>query len=209
MDFLFIESRDPIFGLIVLVLSVILVVILSYFWGIFAKKNANEHIDKFLEKFGQNSDKSKILETLSKLESSEQTKIATALFNMGDYQNAVIFYEKAIENATNLEIKTKLFSLLGTAYIKAGFIDKAKHAFESLLELKTRDKNALFYLIFIYEKMKDFKNAKICLDALEIIAGKDDETAAYLAALEILLSKMEAQNKINELNKLPQTKLNC
>lgn len=207
MDFLFIESRDPIFGLIVLVLSVILVVILSYFWGIFAKKNANEHIDKFLEKFGLNSDKSKILEALGELDASEQIKIATALSKMGDYQNAVIFYEKAIKNTDDLMLKSKLLNELGKAYIKTGFLDKAKEAYESLLGVKTRDKEALFHLIFIYEKMRDFKNADTCLKALEIITGKDEELSSYLKALEILSNKIEAKEKLNKLKNLSQTKL--
>ncbi len=207
MDFLFIESRDPIFGLIVLVLSMILIVILSYFWGIFAKKNANEHIDKFLEKFSSNSDKSKILEALWTLDTSEQIKIAAALFKMSDYQNAIIFYEKAIKSTDDLSLKSRLLTELGKAYIKTGLIDKAKEAFESILGVKTRDADALFHLIFIYEKMKDFKNAKICLNALEIITGKDNELSSYLKALEVLLSKMELKEKLNELKKLPQTKL--
>lgn len=208
MDFLFIDSRDPIFGLIVLVLSIVLVVILSYFWGIFTKKSANDHIDKFLEKFGEKSDNSKIFEALLDIEPSEQIKIANALFKMNDYQNAVMFYEKAMKNTGDLSLRMKLLSLLGAAYIKTGFLDRAKDAYESLLALSARNENALFHLIYIYEKLKDFSNAKVCLNALKIVRGSDElELVAYISALEILCAKNPAEQKLNELKTLPQMKL--
>ena len=47
MDFLFTGYRDPIFGLIILITAVLLIIVLSYFWGILLSKNKQKIIDKF------------------------------------------------------------------------------------------------------------------------------------------------------------------
>ena len=51
MENFFVEYRDPIFGLIVLISIILLVAVLSYLWGIFSKNNEQENIEKFIKKF--------------------------------------------------------------------------------------------------------------------------------------------------------------
>ena len=136
MDFLFINARDPIFGLIILVLSVLVVVIFSHFWGMFSRKSKDAHIDKFLAKFSQ--DDSKIIESLSSLESPELAVIAKGFAKLGDWQKAANFYEKAIKKAGHDE-KILLLGDLGLAYIKTGLLKNAKDCLEELLGAKPRE----------------------------------------------------------------------
>lgn len=205
MDFLFIDSRDPIFGLIVLVVSLLVIITFSYFWGIVAKKNKAENIDKFLQKFSKDDDK--IMSLLSSLEPSELSKIASALGVLGDWQNAVLFYEKAIKNTNEPSLQASLLLALGGAYIKTGFLERAKASYTELLSTSPRQKEALFNLIFINEKLRDFKSAFECLESLEVIEGKNDELRAYLLALKLISQPKSAELKLKELKNLPQTAL--
>lgn len=204
MDFLFIDARDPIFGLIILVLSVIVVVIFSYFWGVFARKSKEAHIDKFLAKFSQ--DDSKIIKALSGLESPELATIAQGFAKLGDWQKAANFYEKAIKKAPH-EQKTLLLGELGLAYIKTGLLKNAKDCLEELLGAKPRDEKALFHLLFVYEKLKDNEGIKACLDALFALGRCDDDLRAYIGAVEILALNISYEKKLERLKTLPQTAL--
>lgn len=204
MDFLFIDARDPIFGLIILVLSIVVVVIFGYFWGVFSKKSKDSHIDKFLAKFSQ--DDSKIIEALSSLESPELATIAQGFARLGDWQKSASFYEKAITKATS-EQKTLLLGELGLAYIKTGLLKNAKDCLEELLGAKPRDEKALFYLLFVYEKLKDSEGIKACLDALDALGCCDDDLRAYIGSCEILALPLSDQNKLEMLKALPQTAL--
>lgn len=204
MDFLFIDARDPIFGLIILVLSVIVVVIFSYFWGIFARKSKEAHIDKFLAKFSQ--DESKIIEALSSLQSPELATIAQGFAKLGDWQKSASFYEKAIKKAPH-EQKMLLLGELGLAYIKTGLLKNAKDCLEELLGAKPRDEKALFYLLFVYEKLKDSEGIKACLDALFALGCCDDDLRAYIGTVEILALDISYEKKLERLKTLPQTVL--
>lgn len=204
MDFLFIDARDPIFGLIILVLSVIVVVIFSYFWGIFARKSKEAHIDKFLAKFSQ--DESKIIEALSSLQSPELATIAQGFAKLGDWQKSASFYEKAIKKAPH-EQKMLLLGELGLAYIKTGLLKNAKDCLEELLGAKPRDEKALFYLLFVYEKLKDKDGIKTCVDALFALGKGSDDLLAYIGSCEILSQNLGYEKKIEKLKVLPQTAL--
>ena len=204
MDFLFIDARDPIFGLIILVLSVVVVVIFSYFWGMFSRKSKDAHIDKFLAKFSQ--DDNKIIESLSSLESPELAVIAKGFAKLGDWQKAANFYEKAIKKAGHDE-KMLLLGDLGLAYIKTGLLKNAKDCLEELLGAKPRDEKALFHLLFVYEKLKDKAGIKSCLDALFALGCCDDDLRAYIGASELLSAPLGTQDKITALKTLPQTAL--
>lgn len=204
MDFLFIDARDPIFGLIILVLSVVVVVIFSYFWGVFSRKSKDASIDKFLAKFSQ--DDSKIIAALSSLESPELAVIAKGFAKLGDWQKAASFYEKAIQKAAGDE-KMLLLGSLGLAYIKTGLLKNAKDCLEELLGARPRDEKALFYLLFVYEKLKDKAGIKSCLDALFALGRCDDDLRAYIGASEILAAAISTQEKITALKTLPQTAL--
>ena len=51
LDIFFIEFRDPIFGLVVLVAAVLVIAVFSYAWGVFKSKDEKAEIAGFLKKF--------------------------------------------------------------------------------------------------------------------------------------------------------------
>ena len=179
MDFLFTGYRDPIFGLIILITAVLLIIVLSYFWGILLSKNKQKIIDKFLQKFERESDDtSAIFNALSTLKSHDLIKVGDALAKNGDWDNAVLMYLQALKKEANL--RENLLKKLGLAYIKTGFFERAKDAYMQLLATSPRDEQALKDLIFIQEKLRDFKACFECCDVLYAQGIDVSELRAYL-----------------------------
>ncbi|EOI7758074.1 hypothetical protein ACMWJO_001663, partial [Campylobacter jejuni] len=51
MDFFFVEYRDPLVGLIILTILVFVVAVANYIWKIFANKDEEQKLEKFIKKF--------------------------------------------------------------------------------------------------------------------------------------------------------------
>ena len=201
MDFLFTDYRDPVFGLIILITAVLLIIILSYFWGILLNKNKQKIIDKFLQKFERESeDTSEILKTLSTLKSHDLVKIGDALAKNGDWDNAVFMYLQALKKEAKL--KEILLKKLGLAYIKTGFFERAKDAYMQILATSPRDEGALKDLIFIQEKLRNFKACFECCDALSAQGVDISELRAYLQGLQISLESISLAQKIELLSQI-------
>lgn len=207
MDFFFTSYRDPIFGLIVLVAVVLLIIILSYFWGIFSNKNKQKIIDKFVQKFDRTSDTSAIFLALSTLASQDLIKVGDALARNGDWENAVLMYLDALKKDGKL--RQSLLKKLGLAYIKTGFFERAKDAYMQLLATSPRDEQALKKLIFINEKLRDFKACYECCDALGAQNMQNtsvSELRAYLQGIQVSQQDINITQKIELLSAIkPQT----
>ncbi|EKC3438668.1 hypothetical protein RA864_001797, partial [Campylobacter jejuni] len=48
MDFFFVEYRDPLVGLIILTILVFVVAVANYIWKIFASKDEEQKLEKFI-----------------------------------------------------------------------------------------------------------------------------------------------------------------
>lgn len=205
MDFLFTGYRDPIFGLIILITAVLLIIVLSYFWGILLSKNKQKIIDKFLQKFERESDDtSAIFNALSTLKSHDLIKVGDALAKNGDWDNAVLMYLQALKKEANL--RENLLKKLGLAYIKTGFFERAKDAYMQLLATSPRDEQALKDLIFIQEKLRDFKACFECCDVLYAQGIDVSELRAYLQGLQITYESISLAQKIELLSQIkPRT----
>ena len=51
MNTLFIEYRDPLFGIIVFFVLIFVIALFSYWWGRFKTKDDHRHLDRFLRQF--------------------------------------------------------------------------------------------------------------------------------------------------------------
>ena len=77
MDIFFIDFRDPIFGLVVLVATVLVIAIFSYIWGVFKSNDEKNEISNFLKKFDKSGGLS---ENNKKILQSETVDTATLCF---------------------------------------------------------------------------------------------------------------------------------
>ena len=119
MDFFFIEYRDPIFGLIVLFSVLLLVAILSYFWGVFSLNDQKKSIDKFVNKFQpQNQLDQKYQDMLIRLDidSGSLNALAGIFARSGEFNKAIAIYLIALQKALTKSQKELIFLNLGIKF---------------------------------------------------------------------------------------------
>lgn len=189
MDNFFLDDRDPIFGLIMLISIILLVSILSYIWGVFSKKNERQSLENFIKKFDT-------LDALStehrQLLASPQIDIptlgilASSFVKSGDFERAIEIYLIALSKASGGVQREFILTNLGIVYFKAGFLGRAEEVFLQALKLRPRNKEALTHLTVIYERLKRFNEALEVLDALreqdaEVYAQSQFERAQIIA----------------------------
>lgn len=204
MDFFFIEYRDPIFGLIVLLSVVFLVALLSFFWGVFSKHSEKEDIEKFVRKF-ENSALTKEHADLilsSNLNVGTLGALAQVFSKNGDFEKAVSIYSLALQKAANRDEREFLLVALGKIYLKAGFLQRASEVFLEALKLAPRNTDALSQLTIIYEKLRKFKDAKEAINSLEAQGAEVTAWRAYLGSLEILAEEKKWSEKEREILEL-------
>ncbi len=207
MDFFFVEYRDPIFGLIVLFATILLVALLSFFWGMHAKKREGKTIEKFVRKFeGKGALDPEHTEFLanSKLGAETLCALASVFSKSGDFDKAVSVYLVALQKAANKGEREFLLTELGKVYLRAGFLERAKNVFLEALASGPRNPEALSHLIVIYERLRAFKDAFAALESLGAQGVDVKEWSAYVKALEISSSGESVKEKIAKLSALAE-----
>ena len=203
LDIFFVEFRDPIFGLVVLVAAVLVIAVFSYAWGVFKSKDEKAEIAGFLKKFGKSqglSDENKQLLINSGADTATMCFLAGTFSKSGYFEKAINVYAVALERAKNRAAKEQIFTDLGQTYFKAGFLERAKSVFLEALKISPRNQIALKSLTIIFEKLKDYVGALQALDALQELGDGVRAQTAYIKALQILADKSKDEAaKINEI----------
>lgn len=203
MDFFFIEYRDPIFGLIVLFSVLLLIAILSYFWGVFSLKDQKSNIDKFVNKFTpQLEQKYQNMLLNFDIDSNSLVNLAGIFAKNGDFNKAISIYLIALKKAVKNDEKELIFLNLGKAYLKAGFIERSTEVFLESIRLRAKNIDALSHLGLGFEKLKMYQKSLEVLDALSEQGVAVAAQIAYTKALEIKNAKMEFDKKIAKLDRL-------
>ncbi len=203
MDKFFIDYRDPIFGIIIFFSVVLLIAILSYFWGIFRNQNNKNSIEKFVKNLELNSDFSdKNNELLRQLDTQSQIVLANTFAKNGDFEKAVTILLISLEHCDK-ENKDYILTTLGKVYFRAGFLERAKECFIQSIALKSQNEEALNFLSIIYEKLKDYKQSYEVLDVLAEFDINTNEAKNYIKTLSILNdTKQNFDQKIENLTKI-------
>ena len=129
MESFFIDYRDPIFGLIILIAVAFVVAFSSYVWAIFSKKDEETKLKNFISKFeDSNSLSQKHIDLLKSINLDIDTFSALGLVftKTGDFSRA-------------------------KAYFEAGFLKKAENVFLQILKFNPRNEEALRLLSVIYK----------------------------------------------------------
>lgn len=195
----FIDYRDPIFGIIIFFAIVLLIAVLSYFWGIFNIKNNKNSIEKFVKNLESNSEFSeKNKELLKQLDLQSQVVLANIFTKNGDFEKAVTILLISLEHCDK-ENKDYILTTLGKVYFKAGFLERAKECFIQSIALKSQNEEALKFLSIIYEKLKLYKESYEVLEVLEEIGVDTKDTKNYIKTLMILSTNKNFDEKIQSL----------
>ncbi|MCR2038951.1 tetratricopeptide repeat protein [Campylobacter helveticus] len=198
MDFFFVEYRDPIVGLIFLTLLILVVALANYAWRIFANKDEEQKLEKFIKKFElENSHKNLLRsETLS---FSNLSFLAEIFTKSGEFEKATQIYLIALEKTKDKDEQEAVFLALAKVYFKAGFLQKCTEVLLNALKIRPRNKEALKLLKIAYFKLKMYKENLELLECLFELGEDIKEEAEFIKALS-LENKKEAKEQILKLD---------
>jgi len=154
------DFRDPLFSVIAFFVIVLISVMATILLGNIRNYFRQKEIEKLLKEFDYveienlKLDKSSINALLFLAKAYEKT---------GDYEKALKIYLWINKSTQNLDILKNIAFL----YFKAGFLEKSKHVVYNILKVKPRDKEALKLLIWIDEKLGNYREIVNVLDVFD------------------------------------------
>ncbi len=189
MDNIILEYRDPLFGIIILVLLIFLISFFTYSLGLYKERQARKEYRKLSRRFEIGKLKEDDYVNLYKeynLSFDSILLIVSSFLHKGNYNKAIKVYLSLLEHVKDRVKKEELLERLGITYFKGGFLQRAKEIFLRILKFSPRNTHSLTHLLLVYEKLKDFEKAKevsLCLEELGVDMQKDK---IYLDSLIIL-----------------------
>ena len=169
MDGLFIEYRDPLFGIFAIFTLIFIVSFLTYAYSIYIERISRKEYRKLLQKFelGDLKEDDYIhLYTTYNLPFDSIILLASSFLHKGDYNKAISVYLALLEHVKDPTKKEELLELLGKTYFKGGFLQRSKDIYLKILKFSPHNINSLNYLLIIYEKLKDYSQSKDVLESL-------------------------------------------
>ncbi len=190
MNSLFIEFRDPLFGIIIFFSLVFVIALISYWWGRFKRKEDSRYLNSFLDVFNSMPTEQELKTLMSTQAISEKSALimAQAYYRNGDYEKCIEIYLIMLEMQKDPSEKSETLYLLGQTYFKAGFLERAQEIFLQILKQFPRTPKALHYLLIVYEKMHQFDRALEVLEPLDELGIDNTKDRVYLQAISIIRS---------------------
>lgn len=165
MDFFFVEYRDPMFGLLVLVALVLVVAVLHYAWRTLSSKSQKKGLEGFIKKFDI-ADEHKDLLRASSLSLENLHFLAGIFTKSGEFEKAIQIYLIALEKIKNKGEQEAIFYDLAEVYFRAGFLQRSVEVLLNALNLRPRNEKALKLLKIVYLRLKRYDEVLQSLDAL-------------------------------------------
>jgi len=182
LEGLFIEYKDPLFGIIIFFTLVFTISFFSYWWGRFRTNEDEKSLDRFIKNFHALPTEKELDDLLSSSSISPKSLylLATSYIQKGDYEKSIEIYTAVLEKDLSVDDRKETMFLLGQTYLKAGFLERSKELFLEILSRHPRTPSALQFLLIIYEKMRDFDKAKEVLEPLDEMDMQVSKDAMYL-----------------------------
>lgn len=204
MDTFFLEYRDPLFSIIIFFFLIFIITFVSYWWGKYKTSSDYKQLDKFLKQFHVSSEgELKNLIASGALSQKSWLLLADSYANKGEFEKSIEIYNELLK--VQDDNSKQLLFLLGTTYYKAGFLERAKQIFLEILKTNPRTKQALSYLILVYEQMRNYKDALDVLEPLEELGEDVSKQRSYLKSMSVLndakISKDEKVQKLIDIYK--------
>ena len=190
MNSLFIEFRDPLFGIIIFFSIVFVIAIFSYWWGRFKLEEESRYLSNFINIFDSVPTEQELKNLMqSKAISAKSALImAQTYYQNGDYEKCIEIYLILIQMQSDPKDKKETLYLLGKTYFKAGFLERSQEIFLQILKQFPRTPQALQYLLIIYEQMHQFDKALEVLEPLDELGIDNTKDRVYLKAVSIIRS---------------------
>ena len=202
MNSLFIEFRDPLFGVIIFFSLIFVIALFSYWWGRFKRNEESRYLKSFMNVFDSmpTEQELKSLMTSKAISGKSALIMAQTYYHNGDYEKCIEIYLIMLEVQKDPNEKKETLFLLGKTYFKAGFLERAQEIFLQILKQFPRTPKALRYLLIIYEKMHQFDKALEVLEPLDELGINNTKDRIYLQAISIIRSpKFSVEQKAQHL----------
>jgi len=188
VDALLIDYRDPLFAILLIAGMVFIIAFASYWWGVYVKSRKSRRLQRFLKRFETHGVK-KSLESMPYTPEMTQPLVllAHAYEKSGEYNNAIEIGLYLLEHIQDETTIYEIMELVGTTYMHAGFLERARSTFLQILKSNPRNKRVLNNLMVVYERLHDFKRAKEVIEPLEALGVDVDDLKVYLQ-LKIILT---------------------
>jgi len=196
MNSFFIEFRDPLFSIIIFFSIIFSITFFSYWWNKYKRNEDSKYLDKFLKQFATlpSKDELKVLISSGELSEKSWLLLAHSYYRSGDYEKCIEIYNELL-NITSSQNRQETIFLLGKTYLKAGFLERAKQIFLSILKTNPRTLQALKHLLLVYEQMRDYQSALEVLEPLEELNEDIALESAYLKVMATLNNSAISQGE--------------
>lgn len=189
MNGLVLEYRDPLFGIFTIFLFIFIASFLTYAYNIYIERKSRKEYRNFIKKFelgDLREDDYISLYTTYNLPFDSIILLASSFLYKGEYNKAVSVYQALLLHVKEPVKKEELLELLGKTYFKGGFLQRSKDVYFKILKFSPRNKQALFYLLYIHEKLKDYDKAQDILESLTELDENTLDERTYIHTLKII-----------------------
>ncbi len=189
MNELFPEFRDPLFGIIVIVIAIFVISFLTYSFGLYKERVSRKEYRKLLKRFEIGTlkeDDFVHLYTTYNLPFDSIILLASTFLHKGNFTKAISVYLALLEVVKENVKKEELLELLGTAYFKGGFLQRSKDIYLKILEFSPRNTKALHFLLIIYQKLNEFDRASEVVSVLNELDEDIIFEKIYISTLKLL-----------------------
>jgi lipopolysaccharide biosynthesis regulator YciM len=185
---LFIETRDPLFGVIVFFALIFVITFFSYWWGRYKAKDDHKYLDDFVKDFNDlpHQDELKNLIYSGNITANSWYLLASSYQQQGNYEKSIEIYRAIIEVEKESSARKKTMILLGQTYLKAGFLERSKEIFLKILKYEPRTPDALYSLLLVYDRLKEYKKALDVLEPLYELNEDIEHERLYLECIYML-----------------------
>lgn len=189
MSELFPDFRDPLFGIIIIVLAIFVISFLTYSFGLYKERMARKEYRKLLKRFEIGTlkeDDFVHLYTTYNLPFDSIVLLASTFLHKGNYTKAISIYLALLEVVKENIKKEELLELLGSAYFRGGFLQRAKDIYLKILKFSSRNQTALNFLLIIYQKLNEYDKASEILVVLDELGEDVELEKIYINTLKVL-----------------------
>jgi len=188
--------NDPLFSILLIIIISLIIAVVTNAWGVYKQQKEAGNLLKFLDKFDSAEC---TLDTTSMPFEEHMLKplalLAKAFENSGEYHKAISIYLYLIKNIPNELAKTELMERLGTTYLHAGFLERARNIYVEILRKKPRNKKVLYELGVVYEIMQQYDKAKEVIEPLEVLGEETHTLQKFLEFSQLMANRSIATEK--------------
>ncbi len=171
--------NDPLFSILLIVVTALIIALVSYGWGLYRQQKEEGKLLKFLEKF---ETAECALQTEEMPYEPHMLKplslLAKAFENSGEYHKAIAIYLHLIKHVDESSGALTLMERLARTYLHAGFLERSRKLYTEILRRTPRNPQVLQELGVVYESMHLYDKAKEIIEPLQIL-GEDTTTLEH------------------------------